>query len=60
MERNIASGIESGILSKSKKTSVRCRALDSNLGPLVYEPSVLSIELSFLTKIQGKLMTIYT
>ena len=32
---------------KRKKNSVKCRARDSNLGPLVYEASLLPAELSF-------------
>ena len=43
-----------------EEKSVRCRARDLNLGPLVYEASALSIELSFWMKIDSKLMTIYT
>ena len=43
-----------------KKNSIRCRARDSNLEPLVYEASVLPTELSFRTKNLEKLMTKYT
>ena len=35
---------------KRKKNSVKCRARDWNLGPLVYEVSALPIELSFRMK----------
>ena len=36
--------------TKRKKNSIKCRARDSNLGPLVYEVSVLQTELSFRMK----------
>ena len=44
---------------KRKKNSVKCRARDSNLAPLVYKASVLPIELSFWMKNCKKIMTIY-
>ena len=54
----MASGISS--YTKRKKNSVTCHAQDLNLGPLVYEASAISIEVSFRMKIYGKLMTLYT
>ena len=36
--------------TKKKKISAKCRARDSNLGPLVYEASVLPTELSYRMK----------
>ena len=33
----------------SKKSSVKCRARDSNLGPLVYEAGVLNNDNIYLT-----------
>ena len=44
---------------KRKKNFVKCRARDSNLGPLVYEASVLPTEPSFRMKNWEKVMTIY-
>ena len=38
---------------------MKCRAWDSNLGPLAYEASVLPTELSFWMKNWEKIMTIY-
>ena len=35
---------------KRKKSSVKCRARDSNLGPRVYEVNAQPIELSFRMK----------
>ena len=46
--------------TKKKKVSISCCARDSNLRPLVYEASVLPIELSFRMKNWEKLMTTYT
>ena len=45
--------------TKRKKNSVMCRAQDSNLGPLVYEASVLPTELSFRMKNWEQIMTMY-
>ena len=51
--------------TKRKKNPVKCRvstsahAQDSNLGPLVYEASVLPTELSFRMKNWEQIMTIY-
>ena len=44
---------------KRKKISVKCLARDSDLGPLVYEASVLPTKLSFQMKNWEKIMTIY-
>ena len=44
---------------KRKKNSVKCHARDSNLGPLVYEASVLPTEISFRMKNWEEIMTIY-
>ena len=45
--------------TKWKKNSVKCRARDSNLRPLIYEASVLPTELSFRMKNWEKIMTIH-
>ena len=57
MQNSLVSRISS--FTKKKRNSVRCRAWDLNLGPLVYEASVLPTELSFWMKTYEKLLAIY-